>query len=162
MKRILVGAITMLMTVFFFGCTDSPPLTSSDASASPLSSHTDAVGQPQDLSAPEKTLALFCEAVKTGDLELWNALYSKNFLSEYSEFDAIETRPNISARNISRFSDDQMREWGYKVDDTHRYYLMELYDGETFIGGGGGFGTHYTLVLEDGGWKIDGIGTSFA
>ena len=44
----------------------------------------------------------------------------------------------------------------------YRYYLMELYDGETFIGGGGGFGTHYTLVLEDGGWKIDGIGTSFA
>lgn len=114
-----------------------------------------------DLSAPEKTLAFFCEAVREGDVELLNALFSEGYLAKYGEWDSLEAAPRFHARETKRYTDDEMREWGCTVDDSRAYFQMMVYDGDTFVGDGGWFGCQYTLVLEEDGWKIEKIGTSF-
>ena len=161
LKRLLSGIACLLMLVLAAaGCQGTPP--DADSSLSHVDSSAETGGFSPDFSTPEKTLQSFGEAVRTGDLELYNSLFSEGFLSRYGKHETLEAHPDFSVRDMKRYSGDDMRKWGYDVDDIHQYFRMEPYDGETFVGDGGNFGCCYAFILEKDGWKIDSIATSFA
>lgn len=95
-------------------------------------------------------------------MELYNPLFSEGFQARYGKYETLEAHPDFSVRNMKRYNDDDMRKWGYNVDDRHQYFRMEPYDGETFVGDGGDFSCCYAFILEENGWKTDSIAAYFA